>query len=287
MSDKTYLLESSIIIPPFPIMFRLTSYIPTVNSGLLFNQIMRQEPSSPASPPRQYLCGPGYPYHSSISTVFTDTEAHIYVWPSKGGVIILNGADAIDFEFLALNPLDPPTSRLPDQADEDDFCQRLLLLGAKWWDSEARYDIVSVVEDEAQGIQRTGMVFNIQEEPEPTMREKRLVKVAWPSTGGVWIADFDTTWAGVDEVDPLLPDDADVGRLKMARTMDERSVLLRDRFEATFYADVGGFEGYAFFNCWDSKSGGEVGPLLLPHKTRELWRNRYYRKPPMPAGNDL
>lgn len=244
---------------------------------------MQQEPSSPASPTKQYRCGPICPYDSSIRTIFTDTEAHIYAWPSKGGVIILNSADAIDFEFFALNPLDPPASRLPYQADEDDFCQRLLLLGAKWWDSEARYDIVSAIEDEAQGIQRTGMVFDIQEEPEPTMREKRLVKVAWPSTGGVWVADFDTTWAGVDEEDRLLPDDADMGRLKMARTMDERSVLLRDRFKATFYADVGTFEGYVSFDCWDSKNGGEVGPLLLPFETRELWSNRYYRKTPMPV----
>jgi hypothetical protein len=63
------------------------------------------------------------------------------------------------------------------------------------------------------------------------MCEKRLIKVGWPSTGGgVWIAEFDTTWAGADEEDNLVPWDGDIGRLRMARTMDERCTILVDRF---------------------------------------------------------
>jgi hypothetical protein len=42
-------------------------------------------------------------------------------------VIILDNTEAIDFESLGLNPLDPPVERLNDQAAEDAFCQRLLL----------------------------------------------------------------------------------------------------------------------------------------------------------------
>ena len=266
-------------------MFGLKDYLPDIVSRLLPNQLMPKDLASLESPRKQYTCGPGRIYGSDNCTIFTDTEAHIYAWPLKGGVIILNSAGAIDFEFLALNPLDPPTVRLPDQADEDEFCQRLLLLGAKWWDSEARYDIVNSIEAKATGMSTSDLVFKIENEPEPTMREKRLVKVAWPSTGGAWIADFDTTWAGVDEEDRLLPDDVEMGQLKMARTMDERSALLRDRFEARFYADVKDFEGYAFFNCWDIKTGGEVGPLLLPHEAHELWISRLYRKSPMQADN--
>jgi hypothetical protein len=79
------------------------------------------------------------PYDSTVRAKFTDDDIRIYAWPSRGGVIILDDAEAIDFEFLGLNPLDPPVERLDDQAAEDAFCQRLLLLGAKWWDSEARY----------------------------------------------------------------------------------------------------------------------------------------------------
>lgn len=172
-------------------MFRPANYIPDAFSRLLPKQFT--ESADHPSPRKEYICGPGCPYDASVRTVFTDTEAHIYAWPSKGGVIILNSADAIDFEFLDLDPLDPPSQRLPKKATEDALCQRLLLLGAKWWDSEARYDVVSAIEDEAQGI-TSSLDFNIQEEPPRTMREKRLIKVAWPSTGGVWIASFDTTW---------------------------------------------------------------------------------------------
>ncbi len=260
-------------------MFRPANYIPNAFSRFFPNQVAGS--AARPSPPKEYHCGPGYPYNPSVRTGFTDTEAHIYAWPSKGGVIILNSANAIDFEFLGLDPLDPPSQRLSSQAAEDAFCQRLLLLGAKWWDSEARYDIVSAIEDEAQGITRS-LDFNSEEEPPPTMREKRLIKVAWPSAGGVWVAEFDTTWAGVDEEDHLLPDDADVGRLTLARTMDERAALLRDRFNARHYGDIGEFEGYGFFNCWETKEQGEVGPLLLPQETRELWRRAYYGKKPMP-----
>lgn len=75
---------------------------------------------------------------------------------------------------------------------------------------------------------------------------------------------------GLDEEDHLLPADAEVGELKMARTMDERIVLLRDRFNARHYGDIREFKGYGFFNCWETKEEGEVGPLLSPHATFEL-----------------
>ncbi len=67
-------------------------------------------------------------------------------------------------------------------------------------------------------------------EPAPTMAEKRFVSVSWPTTGGLWIAEFDTSLWGIEEEDNLVPDD--VARLSMARTMDERTRLLRDHFDA-------------------------------------------------------
>ena len=222
--------------------------------------------------PRRHVCGPSYLFDPQRRTSFTPTAAAIYAWPSRGGVIILDNADAIDLEFLNLDPLDPPPKRLDRQAEEDAFSQRLLHLGAKWWDSEARYIIVSVMETGDVIGGRIHGAFPIDEQPKPTMREKRLVLVGWPSTGGVWIADFDTTWAGVDE-DNLC--DEDVGRLKMARTMNERCALLRDRFGATFYEDVKDYDGYGFFNAWQWKTTGEVGPLLSPSETADLWSRAY------------
>ena len=51
----------------------------------------------------------------------------------------------------------------------------------------------------------------------------------------VW---FDTPWAGVDEETNKAPEDDELGRLRMTRTMGERFVILRDRFRGRYYADV-------------------------------------------------
>ena len=223
-----------------------------------------------------YMCGPTIPYDSSVRTDFFDVGARIYAWPSRGGVIVLDDAESIDFEFLGLDPLNPPPSRLEDQAAEEAFCQRLLLLGAKWWDSEARYSIVSAFETGAFVDRRVDDAFYLDNQAPPTMSEKRLIKVGWPSTGGLWVSEFDTAWAGLDEEDNEVPHDEELGRLKMARTMDERCRLLRDRFRAKYFDKVEDYVGYGFLNSWDSKDTGEIGPLLQPAETFDLWRSTYY-----------
>ncbi|MCJ1258679.1 hypothetical protein MMC24_006512 [Lignoscripta atroalba] len=244
--------------------------------GDTFSQIINPSARSGNMPRALYACGPTYPYDSSVRTKFNVFDVSIYAWPSRGGVIVLDTAEAIDFDFLGLNPLDPPLGRLDDQAAEDAFCQRLLLLGAKWWDSEARYSIIRTIEMGEADSGRIDSAFYLHKQPSPTMAEKRLIKVGWPSTGGVWIAEFDTTWAGVDEEDNLVPSDEEIVLLRMARTMDERCAMLRDRFKATFYQDLNSYEGYGFFNSWELKETGEVGPLLQPCETRELWVKAYY-----------
>lgn len=104
------------------------------------------------------------------------------------------------------------------------------------------------------------------------MREKRFITVGWPLMGGVWVAEFDTTWAGADEEDIVFPGDVDFGLLRMARAMDERSAILRDRFEAKFSIDLKGYEGHIFFNSLDA---GEVGSLLKPDEMRDIyWKAR-------------
>lgn len=75
--------------------------------------------------------GPFDPYDPAYEVKFTDIDARIYAWPSRGCMIVLDSADAIDFEYSGLNPLDPPFERLDDQAAEDVFCQRWLSLGTK------------------------------------------------------------------------------------------------------------------------------------------------------------
>lgn len=219
-------------------------------------------------PRAQTCCGEKCPYDSTVRAKFIDNGASIYSWPSRGGVIVLDDAEAIDFEFLGLNPLDPPVERLDNQAAEDVLCQRLLLLGAKWWDSEARYLTVArlkVFGGSVDGVSRMDI------EPQPTMREKSFVKVGWPSTGGLWVAEFDTSFASVDEEDNPLPEHEGAARLRMARTMDERCVILRDRFKATFYEFVKDYKGHAFLNSWETKEIGETGPLLQPDETLDIW----------------
>lgn len=179
---------------------------------------------------------------------FGDHEVNIFGWPSKGGVIVLDYADAIDLEFLGLDPLNPPAERLPNQTDEDNFCQRLLLLGAKWWESRARFSFLARAnEGDALAIQ----ALEYETVPIPTMRERCFVSVGWPTTGGLWVAEFDTTLYGIIEDDNLVP--FDITRLRLARTMDERCELLRDRFNATFYKDVRDYKGHAFLNSWQEK----------------------------------
>ena len=127
-------------------------------------------------------CGPRKSTTDSTRRVeFTDTSVSIFGWPSRGGVIILSDATHVDFTFLSLSTTTPHLTQRPrstavtsrgddkgqrnsrsassandirelqpaeeqeeegDENEEDAFCQRLLLLGAKWWDNEKRYQFV-------------------------------------------------------------------------------------------------------------------------------------------------
>lgn len=97
------------------------------------------------------LARPSTNLDSNRRTAFTDTSLVIYGWPAREGVIIIEEVTHVDFDFLRLNTTNPPPSRNTGQAfnsggelsdivvKEDRFCQPLLLLGAKWWDSETQY----------------------------------------------------------------------------------------------------------------------------------------------------
>jgi hypothetical protein len=189
----------------------------------------------------------------------------IYAWPSRGGVIIHDHAEAIDFEFLDLDPLDPPRDRCVNQEDEDKFCQRLLGLGAIWYDSESRFSFLSQLKyEEESGSSWIPAHCKIEDgkQMEPTSREKAFVYVGWHSTGGLWVKEWTTNLyiaEGPDE--DYLPDE--MTRLKLCRTMDERCEVLKKRFEARWYAELRDYERdrTGFLNAWSWKKTGEVGPL--------------------------
>jgi hypothetical protein len=250
-----------------PSWIRLPAWTQQVDIEAILPQWARPSPPQrrirrlPPPPPRPS------PYDSTRRTTFSDLDVRIYAWPSKGGVIILDHAEAVDLEFLGLDPLNPPAKRLPNQSDEDAFCQRLLLLGAKWWDNEARFQLLASAMDPSGMDCGAIQDFEDETEPAPSMRERRWVSVAWPRTGGLWVAEFDTTLYGIEEEDNLVP--FETSRLKLAHTMEERSEVLRDHFKATFYEDVRHYKGYAFLNSWEEKKTGEVGELMPCVRTDE------------------
>lgn len=191
-------------------------------------------------------------------TSITDTDVNVYGWPSRGGMILLRQVTHLDLEFLNLDPLEHPIQRLPLGEAEDAFCRRLLL--ATWWDS---YDLIRFVAtaDDAMDDLDNDLV------PWPTFRERRWAKVAWPSTGGLCVAEFDTNIAGFEEEDNMLPNDA--ARLLMARNMDERAKLIM-RIGGRFFARVEGYEGWAYIRAWEHKTDAEIGSLVKIWKDPEI-----------------
>lgn len=87
----------------------------------------------PADRSRFIQYQPSFPrrFPPTLRINFLDNEVDVWGWPSRGGVIVLRYVTAVDFDFLGLDPVDPPMLRDRDQDTEDVFCQRLLLLGAK------------------------------------------------------------------------------------------------------------------------------------------------------------
>jgi hypothetical protein len=213
-------------------------------------------PPSRITRPPGPTCQRNIPIEPPRRTSILDKYIGIWAWPSKGGFIALDQASIADFTHLGLDPLDPQEWRLESQEAEDEFCQRLLHLGAKWWDSEARFGLVHAAAEMEPSVIES---FEQELEPCPTMRERRWVSVGWPSKGGLWVGEFDTTVFEPVEHDNIVP--IDTARLMLASTMDDKCRILREHFDAKFYQKVEQYQGYGFLNSWDTKEAGEVGPL--------------------------
>lgn len=50
---------------------------------------------------------------------FTTPDINLYGWPSKGGVIILECAEAPDLDFLVIDRMHPPEKRHENPDEED------------------------------------------------------------------------------------------------------------------------------------------------------------------------
>jgi hypothetical protein len=165
---------------------------------------------------------------------------------------MLMDASPADLDFLGLGRIDPPMLRHDDPEAEDTFCQRLLLLGAKWWDSMERGLILSSSEELYVGLDES-------DEPEPTERERSWISIAWPTGGGLVVSEFDTTMWGVQNthLDAFVPDDP--ARLRLCTSMDEKAQVLLNRFRGTVWEGVEHYRGNVFIGCWGTKITGEVG----------------------------
>lgn len=190
--------------------------------------------------------------------IFPGDHVSIWGWPSRGGLIVLNLATPIDFEFLGIDTFNPQLGRDSNQDKEDRFCQLLLRLGAKWFDSEERFTFVGGVVDNDER-----MIYELEygNAEMLTLMERRWVCVGIPSggAGGFWIAEFDTPTYGVMEKNNLPPNDA--VKVTLARTMDERCEILKT-MRAKFYESEDQYEGAVCIKAWKEKTTGEVGPLV-------------------------
>lgn len=144
-------------------------------------------------------------YSTNERTRFETDFPKVLGYPSSGGVLMLP-LDIAIAEYLGIPRLEK-ARRASDQAEEDTFCRRLRLLGAKWWESEYTY------------LRRL-----IGAEEMTETEEKDWITVGWPGKegeGGVWI----------------LRTRSRTQMLRMCVTMKERCELL-ERLGATFYEDA-------------------------------------------------
>jgi hypothetical protein len=156
---------------------------------------------------------------------------------------------------LNISRFDPPLDRAATQEAEDEFCQRLLLLGAKWFDSQSRIGFtLGLKENDA------GSLYDLEngKTPELVLGERQWVKVGWPTQGGgLWVGEWDTTLPGILE-DDVVPGDA--ARVTLALDMDERCDILKG-MGAKFYKSFEDYDGNTYLRAWETKWEGEVEPL--------------------------
>lgn len=192
------------------------------------------------------------------------SNSTVFGWPSQGGVIVLREAGRAvrllppfvqkhlviwsmqanisamqDLSFLNLpetigaSPQQqqqhtPQILRDTDQFAEDIFCQSLLRLGAKWFDSHARY---AFVEDLLfEGDYRAIKAVQSGAQTPPSAMERKRISVA-VDVDGFWVAEYELHLpVGIAVLDSgnLFQDvQASPSRLSLAKTMSEKCEILK------------------------------------------------------------
>ncbi|KAI4597980.1 hypothetical protein KJ359_003788 [Pestalotiopsis sp. 9143b] len=159
-------------------------------------------------------------------------DGYLAAYPSIGGLVFLRNPLAVDLQYLGL-PNTHDTARSPDEDDE--LATRMVQLGAQWWPGWDLYLRHSSRIDDG--------VFYDYHFPSK-------VDVAFPTTGGVWVANFTRDASKYQYVDkfcqPWLPHPPDMWRVKMryVLTMDDKAGIMED-LGGTFYTSVDEAPGLA------------------------------------------
>ncbi|KAI1396730.1 hypothetical protein F4819DRAFT_474392 [Hypoxylon fuscum] len=175
-------------------------------------------------------------------------DGYLVAYPSTGGVVLLRNPLAVDLQYLGL-PNTHDTARSPDE--DDDLATRMVQLGAQWcpnWDIYFRHS--SRVHD--------GIFYDYH--------FPSKVDVAFPTTGGAWVANFTRDALRYRYEDKVcqswLPHEPDLWgvRMRYALTMNDKSEMMKD-LGGTFYTSVDEVPGLA-------KTVHEAVSLFEPFKER-------------------
>lgn len=197
------------------------------------------------------------------SNIFSG-NGYVAAYPSIGGVVFLKNPSAVDLQHLGL-PHTHDTERPQESHEEEDaLAARMARLGAQWWPTWYTYL-------KHQARMDMNVFYDYHAPPD--------VHVGYPSTGGVWVANFTRDWPlHVDEdsvCEPWLPVRPDIWRFKMryALTMDDKCEMMKD-MGATYYDRVEVVPGIG-------KTVEEAKSLFEPFKERlekmedDTYRNRF------------
>lgn len=177
-------------------------------------------------------------------------DGYLVAYPSTGGLVLLKAPSAVDLQHLKL-PNTHDTARSADE--DDDLASRMVQLGAQWWPNWDMYFRHSSRID-------AGIFYDYH--------FPSKVDVAFPTTGGAWVANFTQDAPRHQYEDKAcqewLPYVPDLWRVKMryALTMDDKSEMIKD-LGGTFYISVDEVPGLA-------KTVNEAVGLFEPFKQRLL-----------------
>ncbi|ETS83490.1 hypothetical protein PFICI_05366 [Pestalotiopsis fici W106-1] len=175
-------------------------------------------------------------------------DGYLVAYPSIGGLVMLRNPLAVDLQYLGL-PHTHDTARSPDE--DDSLATRMVQLGAQWWPDWNLYFRHS---------------HNVESGTFYDYHFPSKVYVAFPTTGGAWVANFTQDDYGYQFSDlacqPWLSHAPRLWqiRLRYSLSMDDKAEIMKE-LGATFYASVDQIPGLA-------KTVHEAVSLFEPFKER-------------------